>query len=89
MASLNRSFSLPVSLSDRVSRLKVFSGAAGKDEVSMSTHARSSADTLGEHRYFSPIILSFISKTLDLLINLRALSTCVLPHLYLHLLGWF
>lgn len=34
MAPLNRSFSLPVSLSDRVSRLKVFSGAAGKDEAS-------------------------------------------------------
>lgn len=35
MAPLSRSFSLPVSLSDRVSRLKVFSGAAGKDEVSL------------------------------------------------------
>ncbi|EIW67476.1 hypothetical protein TREMEDRAFT_69603 [Tremella mesenterica DSM 1558] len=34
MAPMNRSFSLPVSLPDRVSRLKVFSGAAGKDEVS-------------------------------------------------------
>lgn len=34
MAPLNRSFSLPVSLSDRVSRLKVFSGNAGRDEVS-------------------------------------------------------
>lgn len=33
MAPLNRSFSLPVSLPDRVTRLKVFSGNAGKDEV--------------------------------------------------------
>lgn len=36
MTPLNRSFSLPVSLTDRVSRLKVFSGAASKDEVSLS-----------------------------------------------------
>lgn len=34
MAPLHRSFSLPVSLSNPVSRLKALSGAAGKDEVS-------------------------------------------------------
>ncbi|KAK4688379.1 hypothetical protein P7C73_g1733, partial [Tremellales sp. Uapishka_1] len=36
MAPLHRSFSLPVSMPD-VSRLKVFSGAAGKDEVSKAS----------------------------------------------------
>lgn len=35
MAPLHRSFSLPVSLSNPVSRLKALSGAAGKDEVSL------------------------------------------------------
>ncbi|WVW84951.1 hypothetical protein I302_106987 [Kwoniella bestiolae CBS 10118] len=34
MAPLNRSYSLPVSLSNPVSRLKALSGAAGRDEVS-------------------------------------------------------
>lgn len=36
MAPLHRSFSLPVSLSNPVSRLKALSGAAGKDEVSVT-----------------------------------------------------
>lgn len=39
MAPLHRSFSLPVSLSNPVSRLKALSGAAGKDEVSL-THTK-------------------------------------------------
>lgn len=34
MTPLSRSFSLPTSLSNSVSRLKVFSGNASKDEVS-------------------------------------------------------
>lgn len=45
MAPLSRSFSLPVSLSDRVSRLKVFSGAAGKDEVSPASLTQQSTLT--------------------------------------------
>jgi len=44
MAPLYRSFSLPVSLSDRISRLKVFSGAAGKDEVSALSSCLKSAE---------------------------------------------
>ena len=48
MAPLDRSFSLPTSLTDGVSRLKVFSGAAGKDEVSRANKAGHPTDRSGK-----------------------------------------
>ncbi|WVR06567.1 hypothetical protein IAU60_003598 [Kwoniella sp. DSM 27419] len=47
MAPLNRSFSLPVSLSNPVSRLKALSGAADKDEVSPKSRRDSTSSTKG------------------------------------------
>ncbi|WRT68026.1 uncharacterized protein IL334_005001 [Kwoniella shivajii] len=44
MAPLSRSYSLPVSLTNPVSRLKALSGAAGRDEVSQK-HRRSSQNS--------------------------------------------
>ncbi|WWD18708.1 hypothetical protein CI109_103162 [Kwoniella shandongensis] len=55
MAPLSRSFSLPVSLSNHISRLKALSGAADKDEVSSRKDSKSPQTTPLSNSSLAPI----------------------------------